>query len=84
MTGQTGRNIVRRCLAQVRPDLDLATIDDHTSLIEEKIITSLQVLDLILHLENASGRRVDRTQLLPGSFRDIATIARVFIQGQPL
>ncbi len=84
MTGQTGRSAVRRCLAQVRPDLDLATIDDHTPLIEEKIITSLQVLDLILHLENASGRRVDRMQLVPGSFRDIATIARVFIQGQPL
>lgn len=70
---------VRSCLAAVKPGLDIGTVADDTPLIEERIITSFDVLDLLLHLEHASGCAIERSQLQPGSFRDIATIARVFI-----
>ena len=70
---------VRQCLAGVKPGLDVDAIAVDTPLLEERVITSFDVLDLLIHLEQASGRPIGRDQLKPGSFRDIATIARVFI-----
>ena len=70
---------VRSCLAGVKPDLDVDAIAIDTPLLEERIITSFDVLDLLIHLEQASGMPIGRDQLKPGSFRDIETIARVFI-----
>ena len=70
---------VRRCLAGVKPGLDVDSIAADTPLLEERIITSFDVLDLLIHLEQASGAPIGRDQLRPGSFRDIATIARIFI-----
>jgi hypothetical protein len=54
-------------------------VEDDTPLLEERVITSFDVLDLMLHLERVSGQRITRAQLVPGSFRDINTIARVFL-----
>ena len=73
---------VRSCIAAVKPNLDVTSIRADTPLLEERIITSFDVLDLLLHLEHASGRRISRAQLVPGVFRDIETIARVFIEGE--
>ncbi len=70
---------VRSCLAGVKPGLDVESIAVDTPLLEERIITSFDVLDLLIHLEQASGMPIGRDQLKPGSFRDIATIARIFI-----
>jgi len=70
---------VRSCLAAIRPDIDLDTVNDDTPLLEQRVITSFDVLDLILHLEQANGQSSSRAQLVPGSFRDIETIARVFL-----
>ena len=70
---------VRACLQAVRPEFEIDQIADDTPLLAERVITSFQVLDLIVHLEHLSGRPVVREQLTPGSFRDIATIARVFL-----
>ncbi len=75
---------VRACLSAIKPGLDVASIRADTPLLEERVITSFDVLDLLLYLEHASGRQVSRAQLVPGSFRDIETIARVFIDGEVL
>lgn len=74
--------IVRECLRAVKPDIDLDCIRDDTPLLEARAITSFDVLDLILHLEQASGNAVSRAQLKPGSFRNVETIARTFILGE--
>jgi acyl carrier protein len=74
---------VRSCLAEVKPNLDVSTIRDDAPLLEDRIITSFDVVDLLLHLEHASGQSIQREQLQPGSFRDIATIARVFFSTGP-
>ena len=73
---------VRSCLAAIKPDIDLDAVGDDTPLLEERVITSFDVLDLILHLEQVSGQSSNRTQLVPGSFRDIETIARVFLSAE--
>ncbi len=79
MNTDIAKATVRSCLAAVKADLDVEAVADDTPLLEARVITSFDVLDLLLHLEHATGRPVERTQLVPGSFRDIATIARVFV-----
>ncbi len=73
---------VRSCLAAINLDCDLGAVADNTPLLEERVITSFDVLDLILHLEQVSGQSINRSQLVPGSFRDIETIARVFLNAE--
>ena len=53
---------------------------DDTPLLENRIITSLQVMDLILYIETLTGRAVDVEHLKPGLFRDIDTISRHFLE----
>ena len=82
MNGSRAIATVRRCLAAIKPDIDLDTVGDETPLLEERVITSFDVMDLMLHLERVTGQCIRRTQLVPGSFRDVRTIARVFVQSQ--
>ena len=53
---------------------------DDTPLLELRVITSLQLMDLILLVEDLAGRRVDVARLTPGLFRDIDTICRNFLE----
>jgi len=55
--------------------------DDDTPLIQERIITSLQVLDLVLFLEELTGSAVDVEQLKPGAFRSVNVICASFGPG---
>ena len=84
MNQQTAISKVRTCLASVKPGVDLDHVSDETPLLEARVINSFDVLELILHLERASGRKISRQQLVPGSFRDMATIARVFFGEEPV
>ena len=82
MSNAGARTKVRSCLAAIKPDLDIDSVGDNTPLLNERIITSFDVLDLILHLEQASGQPINRAQLVPGSFRDIATLACIFFNAE--
>ena len=53
---------------------------DDTPLLESRIVTSLQLVELILYLEDLRGRPLDPERLAPGSFRDINTICRNFLE----
>lgn len=55
-------------------------LTDDTPLLERRIITSLQLMDLILFIESLSGRPIDVEQLKPGLFRDVDTICRHFLE----
>lgn len=79
MNAADAMRTVRGCIAAIKPDADLASVRDDTPLLKERVITSLDIVDLLLHLEAETGRGIRRDQLQPGSFRDIATIARVFV-----
>ena len=78
MNQRTAISKVRTCLAAVKPAIDLDGLSNDTPLLEARMISSFDVLELILHLERASGRKISRRQLVPGSFRDVTTIACVF------
>lgn len=53
-------------------------LQDDTPIIEERIITSLQIMDLILQLEKITGQPLDVEQLKPGVFKNIDTIYNNF------
>ena len=56
MNDQSAAEKVRSCLVAIKPGIDLDAIGDDTPLLEQRVITSFDVLDLILHLEKASGQ----------------------------
>ena len=70
------RTAIRRWLAaHARRDVP---IDDDTPILELRVIDSLKVLELVLLVEELTGRPVSIEQLVPGSFRDVATICATF------
>ncbi|MGH9222263.1 MAG: hypothetical protein ACRD2W_00315, partial [Acidimicrobiales bacterium] len=73
------RAALRRWVADHNDGLSSDDLDDRTPLIEARYLTSLQVAELLLFLEELSGRPVDVAALRPGVFRDIATICETFL-----
>jgi acyl carrier protein len=59
---------------KIRPD----QLDDETPIIEQRIITSLQVMDLILFLEKLSDRSIEVDTLKVGVFKNINAIYNAF------
>ena len=51
---------------------------DDTPILEQRIITSLQVMDLILFLEQLTGKPIEVEMLQPGAFRSIETLYQHF------
>ena len=86
MTGSTEaelRDALRRWVrehsgAPVGPDFT-----DATPLIQSRVLTSLQITDLLLHLEELRGEPLDVAQLRPGVFRDIDSIYATFLDPAP-
>jgi hypothetical protein len=60
-------------------ELDPATLRDDTPLISTRLVTSLQVIDLLLFIESLRERPVNPGSLCAGAFRDIDTIHRTFL-----
>jgi len=84
----TARELEQRLLRFVRERLaesevaNLITVD--TRLFEDRVIDSLKVLELIAFLQSALGRKIPDAQIVLANFRSIATIARVFTNGEPV
>jgi len=74
---QALRDWVLKTSGKIKPD----ELTDETPIIEQRIISSLQIMDLILFLEQQTGQPIDVTQLKPGVFRNISVIYRNFFQG---
>ncbi len=55
--------------------------DDQTPLITTRILTSLQIADLLLYVEELRGQRLEPGALRPGAFRDVDTIYAAFLAG---
>ncbi|WNC67503.1 hypothetical protein RI845_13370 [Thalassotalea nanhaiensis] len=70
--------LVRQCLQRVNSSTDFNSISNATPLLENRLITSFQVLDLLLLLEQSSGNRIVIEQLTPGCFKTISIIANTF------
>lgn len=57
------------------------TFNDQTAIIEQRLISSLQVMDLMLFIEALSCRPIDVEDLQPGVFQDIDSIYQHFFAG---
>ena len=73
------RAALRRWVLERNPGLDPAALHDDTPLISSRLVTSLQVVDLLLFIESLRRRPVDPGSLCAGAFRDIDTIHRTFL-----
>ena len=58
----------------------IADLTDQTHLLENGILKSIQVMDLILFVEEISGQEIDVEGLKPGAFKDIDTIIKNFCE----
>jgi hypothetical protein len=74
----TDKQALRRWVLERNPSLDEADLADDTPLIERRYLTSLQVPDLLVFIEQRRGRPVDPARLKPGAFRSIDAIHGAF------
>lgn len=56
-----------------------AELHDDTPLLERRILTSLQLADLLLFLEELRGSPVDLERVTGAAFRDLASLAQAFL-----
>ena len=75
------RQALREWVVKTNGKIQFPELTDETPIIEQRIISSVQILDLILFLEQVTGRSLDVEQLKPGVFRTIDVIYRNFFQG---
>lgn len=74
------RRSLRDWIAKTNGKIQPEDLGDQTPIIEQRIISSLQVMDLIFFLEQLSGKPIEVDDLKPGVFRDIDTIYQNFFR----
>ena len=74
------RQALRDWVLNMNGKIDPTELDDETAIIEQRIISSLQIVDLIMFIEHLSGRSIDVSQLKPGVFRNISVIHHKFFE----
>ena len=72
------RQTLREWVSQQNSTMVPTDLSDTTPLIEQRLISSLHILELILLLEQLRQRPIDVAQLKPGVFRDVNTIYQHF------
>jgi acyl carrier protein len=72
------RENLREWIVKTNGAIRAEDLKDDTPIIERRIISSLQLTDLILKIERLSDGEIDIEALKPGAFRDINTICRNF------
>lgn len=79
MTEAQARQALREWVAAANPGVDPAQIGDDSPLIERRWLTSLQVADLLVFVEELRRSPVDPAVLRPGVFRSIDAIYAAFL-----
>lgn len=69
---------LRKWIAAKNGKIEADQISDETAIIEQRIISSLQIMDLILFLEKLTETPVEVESLKPGAFKNIDSIYRNF------
>lgn len=70
------RDWIVKTNGKIRPE----QLNDETPLIEQRIISSLQVMDLIFFIEKLSNKSIEVESLKVGVFRNINAIYDSFFQ----
>lgn len=66
---------LRSFLAKELRVANAETLDPSAPLLQKGILDSIELMQLISHLESSFGISVDETEILPTNFRSLATIA---------
>ncbi len=70
------RDWIIKTNGKIRPE----DLTDEMPIIEQRIISSLQVMDLLLFLEQLTGKSVEVEKLKPGIFQNINTLYENFFR----
>lgn len=65
---------VKQILLKVRPDIELA---ESTNLIEENIIDSVDVIEIVVYLEKHFSINIDPKNIEPKYFESISTLTKL-------
>ena len=74
----THKDALRAWIREHNPDVPAGEPADDTPLIERRYLTSLQVADLLLYIEELRQVPVDPIRLKPGVFASIDSIHAAF------
>jgi acyl carrier protein len=77
------REALREWIVRTSGRIGREALRDDTPILEQRILTSLHVLELVLFLEQVTGLPIDVQRLRPGVFRDVDTICRSFAARPP-
>jgi hypothetical protein len=76
------KNELRAWVLKTSKKVNADELTDATPLIEKRIISSLQIMDLILVIERLRGSPFDIKSLKPGAFQSIDAIYKSFFAAQ--
>lgn len=80
MTETDFRQALRAWILRNTAKVEAFELTDQSPLLETQIVSSLQLMELILFLEEILGRSIDVTALRPGAFDSIDAIAGTFLE----
>ncbi len=83
MNEQEVKLSLRKWIIEKNGKIQSEDLKPDTPIIEQRIISSLQIMDLILFLEKLRGNAIDVENLKPGVFRTIDIIYSNFFKGNP-
>ena len=75
------RQALREWVLKNSSKIETNELNDNTPLIEQRIIKSVQIMDLILFIEKLRDRSIEVDSLKPGTFRNIDAIYNNFFAG---
>lgn len=75
---QQVKNEIRQWIARKNGKIDAAAIQDDTLILEQRIVSSLHVMELVLFLEKLRRRPLVLEELQPSAFRSIDSLYATF------
>jgi acyl carrier protein len=72
------KNLLRAWIAQKSGKLSADELTDTTPIVEQRILSSLHVAELLVYVSELRGAPLDVEDLRPGVFRDVRTIYATF------
>lgn len=75
------REAIRSWVVRTSGRIDPAALDDDTPIFSKAVLESVHVMDLILLIEELSGRPIDVEKLRVGVFRTVDAIVVNFFRG---
>lgn len=74
------RQALRKWIRGKARNIDDSTFTDQTKIIEEGLITSVDVLELFLLIEELGDVEIDATELEPGMLESVDRICETFLR----